>query len=70
MAAPRAGAFLFGETPTVADVCLVPQLYNARRFSVPIAPYPTLRRADESASALPAFAAAHPDRVAQQETAK
>jgi maleylacetoacetate isomerase len=70
MAAPRAGAFLFGETPTIADVCLVPQLYNARRFSVPIAPYPTLRRADESASALPAFAAAHPDRVAQQESVK
>ena len=70
LAAPRAGAFLFGETPTVADVCLVPQLYNARRFSVPIDSYPTLRRADESASALPAFAAAHPDRVAQQETAK
>ena len=70
MAAPRAGAFLFGDTPTVADVCLVPQLYNARRFSVPIEAYPTLRRADESASALPAFAAAHPDRVAQQETAK
>ena len=70
MAAPRAGAFLFGETPTLADVCLVPQLYNARRFSVPITPYPTLRRADESASALPAFAAAHPDRVAQEEAVK
>jgi len=70
MATARAGAFLFGETPTLADVCLVPQLYNARRFSVPIAPYPTLRRAEESASALPAFAAAHPDRVAQEEVAK
>jgi maleylacetoacetate isomerase len=70
MAAARAGAFLFGETPTIADVCLVPQLYNARRFSVPIESYPTLRRADESASALPAFATAHPDRVAQEETAK
>lgn len=68
MASPRAGAFLFGDTPTLADVCLVPQLYNARRFAVPLEPYPTLRRADESASALPAFAAAHPDRVAQQET--
>lgn len=64
MAAKRAGAFLFGDTPTLADICLVPQLYNARRFSVPITPYPTLRRADESASALPAFAAAYPDRVA------
>jgi maleylacetoacetate isomerase len=70
MAAPRAGAFLFGDTPSLADVCLVPQLYNARRFSVPITPYPTLRRADESASALPAFAAAHPDRVAQEEAVK
>ena len=70
LAAPRAGAFLFGDTPTLADVMLVPQLYNARRFAVPIAPYPTLRRADESASALAAFAAAHPDKIAQQDMVK
>ena len=62
IARPRAGAFLFGDSPTIADICLVPQLYNARRFSVPIADYPTLRRADETASAHAAFAAAHPDR--------
>ena len=62
MARPKAGAFLFGDTPTIADVCLVPQLYNARRFSVPLTDYPTLRRADETASAHAAFAAAHPDR--------
>ena len=62
MARPRAGAYLFGDSPTIADVCLVPQLYNARRFSVPISDYPTLRRADETASACAAFAAAHPDR--------
>lgn len=62
MARPKAGAFLFGDTPTVADICLVPQLYNARRFSVPLTDYPTLRRADETASAHAAFAAAHPDR--------
>ena len=68
MAAPRAGAFLFGDEPTLADVCLVPQLYNARRFSVPITAFPTLRRADETASAHPAFAAAHPDRIAQEMT--
>jgi maleylacetoacetate isomerase len=61
VAAPRAGAFLFGDTPTIADVCLVPQLYNARRFDVPLAAYPTLLRADASANALEAFAAAHPD---------
>ena len=62
VAAPRAGAFLFGDTPTIADICLVPQLYNARRFDVPLDPYPTLLRADASANALDAFAAAHPDR--------
>ena len=62
MARPKAGAFLFGDAPTIADICLVPQLYNARRFSVPLTDYPTLRRADETASAHAAFAAAHPDR--------
>jgi maleylacetoacetate isomerase len=62
MARPQAGAFLFGDAPSIADICLVPQLYNARRFSVPLTAYPTLRRADETASAHAAFAAAHPDR--------
>jgi maleylacetoacetate isomerase len=57
-----AGRFLFGDAPTIADVCLVPQLYNARRFNVPLDDYPTLLRADENANALDAFAAAHPDR--------
>ena len=65
MARPHAGAFLFGDAPTIADICLVPQLYNARRFSVPLTDYPTLRRADETASAHAAFAAAHPDRQEQ-----
>jgi len=64
LAAPRAGAFLFGDAPTLADVCLVPQLYNARRFDVPLDGWPTLVRAEASANALEAFAAAHPDRVA------
>jgi maleylacetoacetate isomerase len=65
MARPHAGAFLFGDSPTLADICLVPQIYNARRFSVPLTNYPTLRRADETASAHAAFAAAHPDRQEQ-----
>ena len=67
MAAPRAGDFLYGDAPTVADICLVPQLYNARRFKVPLDSYPTLLRADQNASKLDAFAAAHPDRQAPQE---
>jgi len=62
MAAPRAGKFLFSDAPTGADVCLVPQLYNARRFNVPLDDYPTLLRADENANNMEAFAAAHPDR--------
>jgi maleylacetoacetate isomerase len=56
------GTFMFGNGPTAADVCLVPQLYNARRFDVPLDDYPTLLRAEENANKLDAFAAAHPDR--------
>jgi len=62
MAKPRSGKFLFGDGPTGADVCLVPQLYNARRFNVPLDDYPTLLRAEANANALEGFAAAHPDR--------
>ncbi|MBW0144192.1 maleylacetoacetate isomerase [Sphingomicrobium clamense] len=61
VAQPHAGAYLYGDTPTLADICLIPQLYNARRFSVSVANYPTLRRADETASGNHAFADAHPD---------
>jgi maleylacetoacetate isomerase len=64
MAAAQAGRFLFGDTPTLADICLVPQMFNARRFDVPLDSYPLLRRVDAEANCLPAFAAAHPDRVA------
>jgi maleylacetoacetate isomerase len=62
MAAPNAGKFLFGDAPTGADVCLIPQLYNARRYSVPLDDFPTLLRAEENANKLEPFAAAHPDR--------
>ncbi|HYI41741.1 MAG TPA: maleylacetoacetate isomerase [Allosphingosinicella sp.] len=63
MAAPRSGRFLFGDSPTLADLCLVPQMFNARRFEVPLEDYPTLVRADSEANRLEAFAAAHPERV-------
>jgi len=65
LAKPGAGRFLFGDQPTIADVCLVPQLYNARRYNVSLDDYPTLLRADENANKLDAFAAAHPDRQEQ-----
>jgi maleylacetoacetate isomerase len=62
MAAQRSGSFLFGNSPTLADICLVPQMFNARRFDVPLEAFPTLLRAEASANALPAFANAHPDK--------
>jgi maleylacetoacetate isomerase len=62
MAKPQAGKFLFGDAPTGADVCLVPQLFNARRYNVPLDAFPTLLRADGNANQLEGFAAAHPDR--------
>jgi maleylacetoacetate isomerase len=64
MAVPRAGRFLFGDSPTLADICLVPQMFNARRLDVPLAAFPTLIRADSEACRLEAFAAAHPDAIA------
>ena len=64
MAAPTAGRFLFGDEVTLADVCLVPQLFNARRFGLALDAFPTLVRVDAEASRIEAFAAAHPERVA------
>ncbi len=54
------GTFCHGESPTLADVCLVPQLANARRFKVDVSPYPTLTRIEAACNALPAFAQAAP----------
>ncbi|EJN09967.1 maleylacetoacetate isomerase [Herbaspirillum sp. YR522] len=54
------GHFCVGDTPTMADCCLVPQLFNARRFEVDMAPYPTLVAIESACNALPAFQLAHP----------
>lgn len=58
----RAGRFFLGDTPTLADVFLVPQMYSARRFKVDLTPFPTLVRVDEELAKIPAVAAAHPDK--------
>ncbi len=58
----RVGAFCLGDTPTLADLCLVPQVYNAERLNCPMHAYPTIRRITAAARALPAFQAAEPDR--------
>ena len=58
----RTGAFCDGEKPTLADVCLIPQLANARRYDFSIDAYPTLGRIESHCLALDAFARAAPDR--------
>ena len=56
------GRFCHGDAPTLADVCLVPQMANARRFDIDLSPYPTLMRIESACLALPAFADAAPAR--------
>jgi len=58
---PSTGAFCDGEVPTLADCCLIPQVYNARRFGVDIAQFPTIARIEKSCLALPAFDLARPE---------
>lgn len=58
---PATVRFCHGDTPTMADCCLVPQLYNARRFECDLSGYPTLLAIDARCAALPAFADALPD---------
>jgi maleylpyruvate isomerase len=60
--AHEAGPFCFGATPTLADLCLVPQMANARRFGVDLAAYPRLLKAEAAAKNLAAFADAAPER--------
>ena len=60
--ATEAGPFCFGDAPTMADLCLVPQLANARRFGVDVSVFPRLLQAEAAAKALPAFADAAPDK--------
>lgn len=57
----RAGAFCEGDTPTLADCCLIPQVYNARRFKVSMDRYPTIARIDALCTGMEAFARAAPE---------
>lgn len=63
LAIRHGGAYLSGDLPGLADLCLVPQMYNARRFDIALDAYPTLVDYDARANALPAFQAAHPDQI-------
>ena len=58
---PSTGTFCDGEQPTMADCCLVPQVYNAERFGVDLAPYHTIRRIVQTCLAMDEFQAARPE---------
>ncbi|WP_417711596.1 maleylacetoacetate isomerase [Roseibium aggregatum] len=57
------GPFCHGDTPTMADCCLMPQLYNANRWGVDVSGFPKILRAAAAAEALDAFKDAHPDAI-------
>ena len=63
----RTGAFSHGDTPGLADIALVPQVYNAHRYPLDLTPYPTIMRVYQNCKALDAFAAADPDRQPDRE---
>lgn len=65
--APTRGKFCFGDTPTMADCALVPQMFSAVRFNVDTQVYPTLCAICETCEALPEFAAAHPSQQPDRE---
>lgn len=56
----RVGRYVLGDDITMADCCLVPQVFNAQRYKCDLAPYPTVMRIHEACSQLAPFAAAHP----------
>ena len=59
---PGTGKYCHGNTPGLADICLVPQVFNARRFDCDLTPYPTVVRIADSLNELPAFADAAPEK--------
>lgn len=61
---PATGTFCHGDTPSLADICLVPQLYNARRWNLPLDSYPTINRIAAACDTLDAFQRAAPEEQA------
>lgn len=63
-----AGDFSVGDAPSWADACLIPQLYNARRFSLDLTPYPTIARVEANCFELPAFESSRPELMPDNES--
>ncbi|MDB5425742.1 MAG: maleylacetoacetate isomerase, partial [Phenylobacterium sp.] len=61
MVARHGQGFAFGATPTIADCCLIPQVYSANRFELDLAPWPAIAAVAKRAAEHPAFQAAHPN---------
>ena len=61
-AQPKRGKFCFGDTPTLADICLVPQLGNARRYGSDLSQYPNILGVEKNCMTLPAFVNAAPEK--------
>ena len=68
MVARHAGMFAFGDSPTIADCCIVPQVYSANRFQLDMTPWPAIAGVAERTAMHPAFAAAHPSRQPDAKT--
>ncbi len=62
LAQPKRGKFCFGDAPTVADICLIPQLGNARRYGCDLSQYPNILSIETACLAIPAFADAAPEK--------
>ena len=61
--APKRGTFLFSDAPGLAEICLIPQIYNAKRFNIDVSAYPRLLEIDAVCAEIPAFAEAAPEAV-------